>query len=908
MNTTIALTIDTQVEEIAKKFVDRVALQIFKDGELLGYTYAQLVEEFKAGAVTLQRCGVKPGDRVILLAENSPEWMIAYLAALAAKTTVVLLDPSLMPADLAELIARSDPRALLVSQRQYEKLPFQKNFELPILNIHDSLNPFDQTSSTVHPSVLPTPDPDPTIAALIFTSGTTGKPKGVLLSHTGILHSATCGMDCVGFRENDPPHSVLCVLPLHHIAALTISFTALLMGATLTFIETVQGETILAAMRASKTTILPSVPRLLDLLYSEIQRQVAAKGWLTQQLFHAMGIVSDGIRSVTSLNLAPVFFRPIHQAFGGHLKLCLCGAAPLSPEVEQGMERLGFTVLKGYGLTETGVAVFNALGQSRFRHVGKPIPGVEVRVGMPVKDAMVITDPVESAGEGEICLRGMTLMRGYFRDEAATQEAIREGWFHSGDIGHFDWNGNLVITGRLKELIVTPSGKKAAPEAVEQYYQHLPGVKEFAVFGYPVPKGYGEAIHAAFVLDRAHFPEPVPVMEAQRSLELAIAARAAEISSYLRIQQVHVVEALPKTTTLKVKRSQLQREIANRQHDAADLFPAPDLRALEASDPADETSRQVMVIVGEIAQQMGQLKQITPKATLQFDLGIDSLGLMELAAKLEQAFGVQLNADLLPSLHTVQALTRWVQEALTAQAAVTTQTDSLTDPSPQPDLLDGELAESVPAPRTGLKSWLLYLFRVVSPLIWRIEVKGIEHLPTNGPYILCPNQESDLDTFWVSSCLPPFTQYNLCCVTKREAFEKPLTRFLASLVGGIPINREGNSLPALRGCAKALRSGHSLIIYPEGTRTRNGELLPFFRGPAKLSLTTGVPLIPVRLKGSYAIYPFYRRVPRLFNWRQIQRLPLEISFGHPISPPDHPPSTTSEMLLIQRLREAIEVL
>lgn len=895
-------TLDQVVKECAALYADRIALQRYTPQQLLPCTYAQLVERFQTGAAQIQYWGVKEGDRVILLADNSPEWIVAYLAALAAKTTVVLLDPGLTPADLAALIERSDPRAILISQPQYHKLADWLDLGLPILNIDHAFAPLHDPQKSLKSPLLPTPDPDATLASMIFTSGTTGKPKGVLLGHSGLLHNARCGMESLGFQPNHPAHNILCVLPLHHIAALTCSLTALLMGATLTFVETLQKETLLDAMRATHTTILPAVPRLLELLYGEIQRRVAARGGVARGLFYGLGNLCNQIRTVTGLNLAPLVFRSVHQAFGGYLQLFLCGAAPLSPTVEQGLEQLGFTVLKGYGLTETGVVIFNTVHQDRLGHVGQPFSGIDVRVEKAIKDAAVTTDPALSSGEGEICLRGPTLMHGYFRDQAATDKVIRDGWFYTGDMGHFDANRNLFITGRLKELIITPAGKKAAPEAVEHYYQNLPGVKELAVFGMPVEHGYGEAIHAAVIPDCATVETHESHQSVQQMIERAIASRSSQVPSYLQIQQVHCVDALPKTTTLKVKRSQLQRDMTDKLNRSKTVQQnttrVPHAIALEE---VDETTQRVLAIVGELTREMGRTDPVTLDSTLQFDLGLDSLGLMELAAALEQALGVPFTMDVLPVLHTVGNLVKAVQDARANPMAFTNHAS-------RTNLLDGDPAESVPPPRTGLECFCLTLFRFLSPLLWKIEVTGIEHLPKTGPFILCPNQESDLDTLWVSSCLPIALQYQLCCAAKREMFDQPKGRFMASLVGGIPINREGNSLPALRACAKVLRSGRPLLIYPEGTRTRSGELLPFYRGPAKLALYTGVPIIPVRLNGSFRIFPYYRSLPRVFDWQTLQRLSLQIRFGTPINPPETAQGTSTEVLLTQTLRETIEAL
>jgi len=290
------------------------------------------------------------------------------------------------------------------------------------------------------------------------------------------------------------------------------------------------------------------------------------------------------------------------------------------------------------------------------------------------------------------------------------------------------------------------------------------------------------------------------------------------------------------------------------------------------------------------------------------DYGLDSLGAMELAQELGNWLGHSLNPTLLWDFPTIESLARHLPSELNLPASVEKKTINTDTPSFNYNLLHGNPSEPLPPPRGIIARIAIWLFGVISRFIWQIEVSGIEHVPKSGPFILTPNHESHFDALWISSYLPPSLRYSFCCLAKQEHFERLTTRLFASLVGGIPVNRQGDALPALRTAAKALSAQQSLLIHPEGTRTRTGTLLPFHRGPAKLAIATGAPLIPVRIIGAYDIFPPHRKLPSFFDWKRLQRRPLQIIFGKPILPPKDETGWALETRLTEQLRSAVESL
>ncbi|NER45794.1 MAG: acyltransferase domain-containing protein [Symploca sp. SIO1A3] len=290
------------------------------------------------------------------------------------------------------------------------------------------------------------------------------------------------------------------------------------------------------------------------------------------------------------------------------------------------------------------------------------------------------------------------------------------------------------------------------------------------------------------------------------------------------------------------------------------------------------------------------------------DYGLDSLGAMELAQELGYWLGHSLNPTLLWDFPTIESLASHLPSELNLPASVENKTINTDTPSFNDNLLHGNPSEPLPPPRGIIARIAIWLFGVISRFIWHIEVTGIEYVPKSGPFILTPNHESHFDSLWISSYLPPSLRYSFCCLAKQEHFERLTTRLFASLVGGIPVNRQGDALPALRTAAKALSAQQSLLIHPEGTRTRTGTLLPFHRGPAKLAIATGVPLIPVRIIGAYDIFPPHRKLPSFFDWKRLQRRPLQIIFGKPILPPKDEEGWALETRLTEQLRSAVESL
>ncbi|MGC4113615.1 MAG: AMP-binding protein [Myxococcales bacterium] len=855
----------------------KVAMRLRKNGDLRTVTFTQLVAQIHAAAAALTAAGLRPGDRVVLHAENSPDWIIASYAILKAGGTVVPLDANLPANDLTVLLKAADARLVVISRAQTSK-HVDTGCTVPQLVLEDRLTCEKPAVSELAPAKTD-PDADPELAFIIFTSGTSGRPKGVMLTHANLLYAGCNGIwDMWELTDQD---EMLLVLPLHHIFANIIQTGALACGVSLTFVEAVRGDLIVAAMQETHTTILPGVPRLFELFLTNIQRTVAQKGAVARGAFATMKFVTRAVRRRSPFNPGPKLFKPVYKTFGGARLRLVTAGAPASLDVLKAFESMGFSFLEGYGMTETSAAACGSWFKNRrLGRVGHAVPGTDVQVYQP-----------NTAGEGELRIKGRGVMRGYFREPEMTAQALRDGWYHTGDLGRMDRKGYFRIVGRLDELIVTPAGKKASPDDVEKHYKGIEGVKDLAVVGLPCGDRPGEEIHAAVVLD----PAAVPGLDAAQlkaQVEREINDRAPSIVSYQRVQHLHFLDEIPKTTKLSVKRKELRKLLES----AAEK---PEQKAAEPAvvEQRDALEERVVALVSQFVPPSSRRGSLSLRSSFQFDLGIDSLGRLELASAVEEEFGVPME-ELGPSIHRVSDLVAAVRKA---------QTES----KPLEPAKPGEEVARVP-PKRGFFAWLASEAVLLSMrMVWNIDIQGVENLPETGPFLICPNHLTYLDPLWLAAKLPHYQRQRGCSFGKAELWKNPLTRFLVGLGRAIPVDREGDSVPALRAGLEVLKSGQPLLMFPEGTRSRSGQLAEFRRGAAKLSIASGAPIVPARLIGTYEVWGAHKLLPRVLPHRNFKRVRLQIVIGEPLlAKPitDGEKVGQAEQELTERLRKAVEEL
>jgi long-chain acyl-CoA synthetase len=409
--------------------------------------------------------GIGRGDRVILCGDNCPEWVIAYFSASCAGATVVPLDRQWRPEDIAHIAQFVDAKAALVGDNLADALREALQaigLSIPILTFHELTYPIEPMSLAPRPSP-PVPDD---IASIIFVTGPTVEPRGAMLTHRNFLSNLRAIVKVLPPMQSD---HCLNLLPLHHAFAFTGELlVAMWAGATITYPENLRSRTVLETMREVGITVLIGVPRVFQILHESIHAEVRKRGKWAWLLFQLLKKFSLAFLKLTGRNIGRSLFASVHRQFGGKLRALISGGAALPPHIFDDFTAMGFLLCEGYGLTEASpVVTVNPMHRPKRGSVGKPLPGVEV----------VIADPDEH-GVGEILVRGPNVFVGYFRNPEATERMLKNGWLHTGDLGRFDRDGYLYITGRVKDVIVTAAGKNVYPEELERKLAGIAGVKE----------------------------------------------------------------------------------------------------------------------------------------------------------------------------------------------------------------------------------------------------------------------------------------------------------------------------------------------------------------------------------------------------------------------------------------------
>ena len=522
-------------DSAAARYADRPALSTWRDeGGATTWTYGELDRRSRLAAWRLRASGLEPGDRLLTWSPSSPALAAVYLGAIRARLILVPLDLRMSADAVGNIVARAEPRILALGGGRDAPNPTDAGLgEFPTTSVDDLVADPDASVPddwATQVAAWPRPQPDE-IWDLIFTSGTTGRPKGVMIAHDNILATLAACHRVVP----DIELRVLSVLPLSHLYEQAIGLLFLLdLGAHVLYVNSVKPRVVFEAFRTHRVTAMIAVPQILDLFWSGIEREVARSG--RGRVFGLLRRVARRLPFRARRRL----FKSAHDRLGGSLQLLVCVGAFLPPALQQAWEDLGVVVLQGYGSTENGFGTFNTVRDHGLGTVGRPVPPVEVRV----------------ADDGEVLFRGPTLFKGYWRDEEATAKAIdADGWYHSGDLGHFDADGRLILSGRTKDRIALPNGFNVYPEDVENALRNA-GIRDAVVV--ETEPGRIEAVllsHAVAGADHALDPTAM-----KTRIDAAVRSANAVLGPNQRIQgwRLWPEDDYPRTHTLKVKRDPIR--------------------------------------------------------------------------------------------------------------------------------------------------------------------------------------------------------------------------------------------------------------------------------------------------------------------------------------------------------------
>ena len=818
MNTLVDL-----LESSARRFPDRQALVMRVGVRTIRYSYADLERRAHAYARLMRDHRVNEGDRVVIWAQNQPDWVAAMFGAFVAGAVVVPLDVRSSREFVERVVEQTEPVLAFAGKQQS---PVLRELEIPTLEFETLVPPVD---GLVTPAAI---SPD-SLAEVIFTSGTTGDPKGVMLTHGNIAANVKSGLDVIDINKNT---RMLSLLPLSHMfEQLGGCFAALAAGAAVAFPSSRQPAALSRTMQEWKPTFIMGVPQVLTLLMHGIEREAEARGKL--------GLINRLRRIASPLpeRGRRIVFKPILSRFGGELDFIASGGAAIDPEIQLKWEAMGIAVVEGYGTTECSpIITINPRADRRVRSVGRPLPGQQIRI----------------SPDGEVQSRGPNVFKGYWNNPNATAAAFEGEWYRTGDLGYIE-DGYLYLKGRKKDLIVLSDGQNVYPEDVEEVLRHQPGVGDAVVLGLKV--GTDVKIHAV-LLESQLGSAPVAV----RSANAALDDRQQVMSFSLWPE-----EDFPRTHTLKVRRPLVEAYVVEQRPTAA---PPPALPA-----DADPLTRL-------IAQAARRDEAISDSQALGTDVGLDSLGRVELLSAIEDELGVYVDDTDVGPRTTVAELRALVEKG---------------EPKPK--------THRFPTwPRWRPVRWLrrLLMTGLVFPLLrlgYSVEIRGRERfraLPE--PVLIISNHNMHLDQAMLLRSMPQgFRQRVAIAAAASDIFGNRLRGFGAGLLGNaFPFAKEGSGVrESLEHVGKMLEGGWNVLIFPEGKLTVIGPMESFKSGTGLLAVETGVPVLPMRID---VLRPgFYEG-----KWLPHPRARVRVSIGEPVR---FAPGTTyaeATAKLEQAVREA----
>jgi len=882
--------------ECSKRWPDSVALLLQRPEHIESCTYAELRRMAESVGRWITENGFARGSRLAILADNHPRWVAAYLGIIASGCAAVPLDTALHTDQVTKLLKDSgssvlffDASHLPLAQQAASELSLGLMLmdpeRLPSAPTQDqwqgNLNQiFAAGPGTFKPAAV---NPDD-LASLLYTSGTTADPKGVMLTHSNLLGEVEAVFNWVDLGPGD---AFLGVLPMFHVLAQMANLMIpLVKGSRVVYLETLNTTELLRALQERDITAFAVVPQFFYLIHERIFQEVAKRGAITKKIFQALRSLNRSLRKF-GINAGPILFRKVHETLGSKMRYLVTGGSRFDPEIARDFHDLGIDVLQAYGLTETTAAVFaNSPGNNVIGSVGQAMKGIEAKIVDP--------QPQQESGPavGEVALRGAVVMKGYWNRPDATAAVMRDGWFLTGDLGYFDAHRNLFLTGRKKEVIVLSNGKNVYPEEIEAHYLKSPLIKEIAVMGLEGAPGAGGDRLYAVVVPNFDVLRQRKIVNVKEAIRFDVEGLSQKIASTKRIGSYEIwQEDLPRTTTRKIKRFEVEKRVkANlarkTKEDDSELAAEKPLTPEEIAWLDQPSVQRALEIVREAAR--AKPPQMRPDLNLDLDLGLDSMQRIELLSQLEEALGGNVDESQLAEIYTVHDLIEAVLQSAASGAGgpgtrpVFAGWKAILAEEPSPNEV---MALAQPQPLSDAFWYLVSrLMQMVARDRFRLHVRGIENLPKSGPYILSSNHESYLDAAILASVLPSKVFDKVFAVGTSDIFGQGLMLQLARSLRVVVVDPDANLIPAMRAGAFGLRQGRPLILYPEGERSIDGTPRVFKKGAAILSIHMRAPIVPVAIDGFYEAWPRNRSFQGF--------APLSIVFGDPIIPP--PESEASE--------------
>ncbi|WP_300340472.1 AMP-binding protein [Fusobacterium sp.] len=789
---------------------------IIYDGNKI--SYREVIEKSK---IFSKKVDIGVQDKVIIFMENRPELLYSFLGIWDRRGTCVCLDASFSGEELVYYLNDSDAKYIYTSKNNLEATKSAialSGKEIEIVVVDE----IECNSIEIDEYVLKAPERED-IALMLYTSGTTGNPKGVMLKFDNILVNIE-GIDKYKmFLQED---IVLALLPMHHIFPLLgAGVVPLSEGATIIFLKELSSQAMLTAMQEHKVTMMIGVPRLWEMLHKKIMEKINSSK-ITKSIFKLA-------EKIDSISIRKRIFKKVHEGFGGSIRFFVSGGSKLDPQISKDFLTLGIQICEGYGMTETAPMIaFTPINEIVPGSAGKILPGVEVKI----------------SDDGEILAKGRNVMAGYYKRPEATAETIdKDGWIHTGDLGEMK-DGYLYVTGRKKEMIVLSNGKNINPVEIEQWVMANTNlIQEIAI-------AEVDSVLTAIVYPNFQKIVDEKISNIKETLKWGVIDKYnGKAPNYRKILDIRIVqEELPKTKLGKIRRFMLNSIINKKEEENITI-----------EEPNYVEYKELKNYLEKIKN-----KKITPMAHLELDLGLDSLDMVELLTYLETNYGIKSEESIIVNNATVEKLALYIKEN-----RGTGNFEELN----WKEYLNKAGKINLPASSIAI--------HIIKAILWlpltiyvRVKKYGVENIPNDRPVIFAGNHQSFLDAFVFGYATPFKNLMNSYSLAKIKHFNKGHMKFLANHSNVILVDINKNLGEVLQTMAKVLKDGKNIVIFPEGARSRDGKMLEFKKSFAILAKELNVDILPFGIKGAYEAFPSNSKFPKPAK--------VEIKFFPPISPKD----------------------
>ena len=801
-----------------KLSLDRIA--IMSSGK--DVTYQEMLQHVSVFGSHTRELNPK---KTIIFSENRIGWVYAFFSVWQNRSIAVPVDATATVSDLEYIVRDCTPECMWVSEaceKVAREVVSRLDFDVRILVINEvekeDISGFDIVPSTLDEKSYE----DDAIALIIYTSGTTGSPKGVMLTYRNLWANKAGVCDEVNVFNGK--RRTLMLLPVHHVLPLMGTvIIPILQGDGIIICETLQGPDIMDALCRGKVGIFVGVPRLWQMLYSGIMKKINAS-FVARTLFNIC-------KKAKSPKLSRIVFSSVHKKMGGHLDYCVCGGAALDKEIGEGLTALGINLLEGYGMTEMApIIAFTRPGDYICGCAGLPLPSVECKIV-----------------NGELCCKGNNLMKGYYnRPEETAQVIDSDGFLHTGDLAYLDEKGRVYLTGRTKEIIVLSNGKNVQPNEIEYKLEKYENrVKEAAVVQ------NGDMLMGIIVPNEA-WARNLSDEEVEITLKKeVIEPYNLTVTNYKKLMSIFVYRGdLPRTKLDKLQRFKLK-----------DILKSKGESVKSKVESAEEMSNEMRIIKDYIESE--KKVEVHADDHLETDLAFDSLDKVGLQGFIEQTFGVDIQPEMMTTLRSV------------AEKVESGKTHVDVNKMDWHEMLLANNS-SLELPSTSVFYPLhAKLFKSFLKLNNRLKIVGEKNVPKKGPFIIAPNHQSFLDGPIVASGLSCKTLRNSYFFATEEHVKRPVVKSLAKR-NNIILMEKRNLKNSILKLSEVLKLGKNVVIFPEGSRSYDGEMVPFKKTFAILSKELNVPVVPVCIRGAYDV------LPRGSKW--IKPKKIEVEYLPPVMP------------------------